>query len=142
MTDAATTPLLPSLPEPTTSRLQPDTTRRLLHHLYHVRRSGRVLLSSRRKHFLVMSMVALDVVALLANIFIQLIACEMHQRDEPWVQDLTDTLERLGLLLSSLFMVELGACLFSFGMRYVGKEEKTIMSPLPPSSRRETQCIT
>ncbi|KAG5993683.1 hypothetical protein E4U43_003420 [Claviceps pusilla] len=119
MTDAATTPLLPSLPEPTTSRLQPDTTRRLLHHLHHVRRSGRVLLSSRRKHFLVMSMVALDVVALLANIFIQLIACEMHQRDEPWVQDLTDTLERLGLLLSSLFMVELGACLFSFGMSYL-----------------------
>ncbi|KAG6006585.1 hypothetical protein E4U21_006883 [Claviceps maximensis] len=122
MTDTTTTPLLPPLPEPImprSSRLQPDPTRRLLHHLHHVRRIGRVLLSSRRKHFLVMSMVALDVVALLANIFIQLIACEMHQRNEPWVHDVTNTLERLGLLLSSLFMVELGACLFSFGISYL-----------------------
>ncbi|KAG5949098.1 hypothetical protein E4U53_006031 [Claviceps sorghi] len=66
-----------------------------------------------------MSMVALDVAALLANIFIQLIACEMHQRDEPWVRALTGSLEGLGLVLSSLFMVELGACLFSFGLSYL-----------------------
>ncbi|KAG5982606.1 hypothetical protein E4U55_001673 [Claviceps digitariae] len=119
MADITTTPLLPPLPEPTISRLEPDTTDRLLHHFHHVRRTGRVLLSSRRKHFLVMSMVAVDVAALLANIFIQLIACELHQRDEPWVQDLTGSLERVGLLLSSLFMLELGACLFSFGPSYL-----------------------
>ncbi|KAG5925675.1 hypothetical protein E4U42_004061 [Claviceps africana] len=118
MSDAAT-PLLPPPPDATISGLQPGTTRRLLHHLHRVRRRGRVLLSSRRKHFLVMSMVALDVTALLANIFIQLIACEMHQRDEPWVRALTGSLETLGLVLSSLFMVELGGCLFSFGLSYL-----------------------
>lgn len=79
---------------------------------------GRVL-ASRRKHFLVMGIVALDVAALLANVFIQLIACEMHQADEPWVQNITRGLETLGLIFSCLFMVELGACLFAFGFRYV-----------------------
>ncbi|KAG6039837.1 hypothetical protein E4U41_002040 [Claviceps citrina] len=117
MSDPAIAPLLPPPAEPMPS-LEPDTSR-LLHHTEHVRHSGRVLLSSRRKHFLVMSLVALDVMALLANIFIKLIACEMHENDEEWVKALTNGLERLGLLFSSLFMVELAACLFSFGIRYL-----------------------
>ena len=65
-----------------------------------------------------MAVVALDVVALLANVFIQLIACEMHQADEPWVLNVSRGLETIGLIFSSLFMVELGACLFSFGFGY------------------------
>lgn len=77
----------------------------------------RRFLASRRKHFLVMAVVALDVTALLANVFIQLIACEMHQSDEPWVQTITRSLETLGLFFSCLFMVELGACLFAFGFK-------------------------
>lgn len=64
-----------------------------------------------------MAVVALDVTALLANVFIQLIACEMHQSDEPWVQTITRSLETLGLFFSCLFMVELGACLFAFGFK-------------------------
>jgi hypothetical protein len=67
-----------------------------------------------------MSLVAVDVVALLANIFIKLIACEMHQdEDEPWVRILLETLEGIGLVISSLFMIELMACFFSFGSRRV-----------------------
>lgn len=66
-----------------------------------------------------MGVVALDVAALLANVFIKLIACEMHQADEPWVLNITKGLETLGLIFSCLFMVELGACLFAFGFRYV-----------------------
>lgn len=81
------------------------------------RRRGRRLLDSRHKHFLVMAVVALDVVALLANVFIRLIACEMHQRREPWVLAVTEGLELAGLFFSSLFMLELAACLFSFGPR-------------------------
>ncbi|KAG6322917.1 hypothetical protein E4U22_007772 [Claviceps purpurea] len=120
MSDAATAPLLPPLPEPeSTSSLEPGPSRRLLHAFQHVRRSGRVLLSSRRKHFLVMSIVALDVMALLANIFVQLIACEMHQNDEEWVKNLSKSLESLGLIFSTLFLVELAACLFSFGISYL-----------------------
>lgn len=64
-----------------------------------------------------MVIVVLDVVALLANIFIQLIACELHQLDAPWVQKSREGLANAGLVFSSLFMVELLACLYSFGIR-------------------------
>lgn len=64
-----------------------------------------------------MGIVALDVAALLANIFIQLIACEMDEKDEPWVEDVTESLEIAGLVFSSLFLLELVACLFAFGPR-------------------------
>lgn len=63
-----------------------------------------------------MFIVMLDVMALLANVFIQLIACEMHQSDEEWVVQIRETLETAALVFSSLFMVELAACLFSFGL--------------------------
>jgi uncharacterized membrane protein len=65
-----------------------------------------------------MLIVALDVMALLANVFIQLIACEMHQKNEEWVQGIILGLETAGLVFSSLFMIELAACLFSFGFEY------------------------
>jgi hypothetical protein len=65
-----------------------------------------------------MTFVAFDVTALLANVFIQLIACEMHQLDEPWVQGLTSALEIAGLVFSTFFILELAACLFAFGPRY------------------------
>lgn len=120
MADPAIAPLLPPLDEPTSlSSLEPDATRRLLHNFRRVRRHGRVLLSSRKKHFLVLFIVALDVMALLANIFLELIACEMHRDNEPWVKRVTSELENLGFLSSTLFMVELAACFFSFGIRYV-----------------------
>ncbi|KAL7802615.1 hypothetical protein V8C43DRAFT_300766 [Trichoderma afarasin] len=83
------------------------------------RRTSQRLLESRTKHFVVMGIVALDVAALLANVFIQLIACEMHQNDEPWVEQLTEGLEITGLVFSSLFLIELGASLFAFGLRFL-----------------------
>ncbi|KAL7938961.1 hypothetical protein V8C35DRAFT_276178 [Trichoderma chlorosporum] len=83
------------------------------------RRSSQRLLESRTKHFVIMGIVALDVTALLANVFIQLIACEMHQNDEPWVDQLTEGLEIAGLVFSSLFLLELVACLFAFGLRFL-----------------------
>lgn len=64
-----------------------------------------------------MTIVVLDVVSLLANIFLQLIACEMDQLDEPWVQDWKQRLSRAGLVFSCVFMAELLACFFSFGIR-------------------------
>lgn len=100
------------------SSLEPDITRRALRHLHHVRRKGRVILSSRKKHYLIMLAVTLDVMTLLANVFIKLIACEMHQNDEEWVKTVVEDLELLGLVFSSLFVLELAACLFSFGLRY------------------------
>jgi hypothetical protein len=88
-------------------------------HVEDYREGGRRVLASRKKHFLIMAIVVLDVAALLANVFIQLIACEMDQRDEPWVEQVSEALEITGLVCSCLFIVELGACLFSFGFRCV-----------------------
>ncbi|EHK16605.1 uncharacterized protein TRIVIDRAFT_40841 [Trichoderma virens Gv29-8] len=99
----------------TPSRQSPSVSRRW----QRWRRSSQRLLESRTKHFVVMSIVALDVAALLANVFIQLIACEMHQNDEPWVEQLTESLEIAGLVFSSLFLLELVACLFAFGLRFL-----------------------
>lgn len=75
----------------------------------------RRMLISRNKHFLVMAVVTLDVVGLLANVFIKLIACEMHQDDEPWVEQVSSVIETFSLIFSSFFMLELAACLFAFG---------------------------
>ncbi|KAL6866034.1 hypothetical protein ACO1O0_002134 [Amphichorda felina] len=80
-----------------------------------LRARGRRLLSSRSKHYLIMGLVALDVAALLLNVFIQLIACDMGQRKEPWVEEASRGLEIAGLVFSCLFMAELIASLLSFG---------------------------
>ncbi|POR38003.1 Uncharacterized protein TPAR_01798 [Tolypocladium paradoxum] len=117
----ASAPLLPQSHDGGSASQRPPSAlgARLVQHVSRYRRTGRQLLASRRKHFLVMAVVTLDVAALLANVFIQLIACEMHQRDEPWVHRVTEGLESVGLLFSSLFMLELAACLFSFGFGYL-----------------------
>lgn len=92
------------------------------------RARGRHIMSSRSKHYIVMTMVVLDVAAALLNVFIQLIACEMHQREEPWVEELSETLEVAGLVFSCLFMIELLASLLAFGPRSV--------SPIPDTVTR------
>ncbi|KAM3501534.1 hypothetical protein MY10362_005483 [Beauveria mimosiformis] len=86
------------------------------------RRTWARALASRRKHFLVMGIVALDVTTLLANIFLQLIACETQQADEPWVGTATTLLEVVGLVFSTAFMLELAACLCAFGWGYLSNK--------------------
>ncbi|KAM0287236.1 hypothetical protein ACHAQH_000550 [Verticillium albo-atrum] len=83
----------------------------------------RHLLSSRKKHFVVLALVALDVAALLANIFIELVECD--RRDEklerqPWAIDTRDALTTAGLVFSSLFLLELILCIVAFGIDYLG----------------------
>lgn len=68
-----------------------------------------------------MGLVALDVAALLLNVFIQLIACDMDQREEPWVKQVSRVLETAGLVFSCLFMAELIVSLLSFGSRLVSQ---------------------
>ncbi|KAL6896044.1 hypothetical protein HDV57DRAFT_481137 [Trichoderma longibrachiatum] len=101
------------------SQLSPSSPPSRTRYWRQCRKSSRRFLESRTKHFAVMSVVALDVAALLANVFIQLIACEMHQNDEPWVERVTEGLEIAGLVFSSLFLLELFACLFAFGPSYL-----------------------
>lgn len=80
------------------------------------RAGGRQLLASRKKHYVVMGLVVIDVAALLLNIVIQLIACEMGMSTKPWVENSNFALETLGLVISCLFMAELVSCLFCFGL--------------------------
>ncbi|RDA87151.1 hypothetical protein CP532_4255 [Ophiocordyceps camponoti-leonardi (nom. inval.)] len=80
--------------------------------------AGRAL-ASRRKHYVIMAIVCLDVFALLVEVFIRLIACETHQSREPWVVVVISVLGTLGLVISCLFMVELAACLIVYGFGYL-----------------------
>ena len=112
-------PLLPQTREDDHGSSAPESQQhKAIRRFHRYRKTGRRLLESRRKHFLIMAVVVLDVVALLANVFIQLIACEMDQRDEDWVDTVSEALEITGLVCSSLFLLELLACLVSFGFRY------------------------
>lgn len=85
----------------------------------HYRNVAQNVLGARKKHYIIMAIVILDVAALLANVFIQLIACEMGKRDEDWVETVSEALELAGLVCSSLFMIELLASLFAFGLEFV-----------------------
>lgn len=116
--DATTTPLLATASDSPEHNEQSISSRRWAHSVAAFHQDFRLLLTSRTKHFIIMTTVALDVAILLANIFIQLIACQMHQDDELWVKKLVSGIEAVGLLFSCIFMVELIASLFSFGLRY------------------------
>lgn len=114
MDDELHTLLLNRTPSP---RRQGFSRNSLIRFVENQRSIGRAVLSSHKKHYVVMLIVLLDVVALLANVFIQLIACELHELNKPWVQKWKQVLEHAGLVFSSLFMVELLWCFFSFGVR-------------------------
>jgi voltage-gated hydrogen channel 1 len=81
------------------------------------RQGAQVLLVSKKKHYVVLGIVALDVAALLTNIFLELIACDTGIKSEPWVADVNDGLKTAGLVFSSLFLVELLLCIVAFGFR-------------------------
>jgi voltage-gated hydrogen channel 1 len=77
------------------------------------------LLSSRKKHYFILGLVAVDVAVLLANIFIELVACNTKREGEPWVSQLRSGLTIAGLVFSSVFLLELLLCLVAFGFRFV-----------------------
>ncbi|EXF80946.1 uncharacterized protein BDZ83DRAFT_746954 [Colletotrichum acutatum] len=76
------------------------------------------VLASRKKHYAVLALVSLDVAALMANIFVELVACDMKREDEPWVKNTREGLTIAGLVFSSLFLIELVLCVIAFGWRY------------------------
>ncbi|KAF3353493.1 hypothetical protein VD0004_g8050 [Verticillium dahliae] len=80
------------------------------------------LLSSRRKHMVVLILVALDVAALLANIFIELVECDRRNEKlqrPAWTGNARQTLTTAGLVFSSLFLLELVFCIVAFGLKYL-----------------------
>ncbi|CRK24665.1 hypothetical protein BN1723_003191 [Verticillium longisporum] len=82
------------------------------------------LLSSRRKHMVVLILVALDVAALLANIFIELVECDRRNEKlqrPAWTGNARQALTTAGLVFSSLFLflLELVLCIVAFGLKYL-----------------------
>ncbi|KAF9882144.1 hypothetical protein CkaCkLH20_00180 [Colletotrichum karsti] len=90
----------------------------LRRHLTESRTSLKDVLGSRAKHYVVLALVSLDVATLLANIFVELVACDMKREDEPWVRTTRQGLTTAGLVFSCLFMAELILCVVAFGLRY------------------------
>lgn len=79
------------------------------------RTQARKYLSSKQNHYAIMGLVALDVLGILIDIFITLIACDTGQRDEDWVNTVNDSFQLAGLVFSSLFLIELGLSVWAFG---------------------------
>ncbi|KAL0942424.1 uncharacterized protein CTRU02_200310 [Colletotrichum truncatum] len=90
----------------------------LRRHLTESRTSLKDILASRKKHFVVLALVSLDVATLMANIFVELVACDMKREDEPWVRNTRRGLTTAGLVFSCVFLVELILSVFAFGLRY------------------------
>lgn len=81
------------------------------------RDQARRFLNSKQKHYMIMGLVALDVAGILTDIFVALISCDKHEQDEDWVSDIRDPLQLTGLVISCLFLAELGASVWAFGLR-------------------------
>jgi hypothetical protein len=93
------------------------------------RSQARALLSSRAKHYFVLALVALDVGAILADLFIALVACDLRGKpgggeeegggDPEWAAQAREVLHALALAFSAAFVAELGVTVWAFGWRYV-----------------------
>ncbi|KAK3682141.1 hypothetical protein B0T22DRAFT_470417 [Podospora appendiculata] len=80
------------------------------------RRQARALLSSRAKHYVILAFVTVDVAAILADIFIGLITCDLGLEKETWVEEAKEALYFVGLTFSCLFLVELAVTVWAFGL--------------------------
>ncbi|KAK3935902.1 hypothetical protein QBC46DRAFT_396431 [Diplogelasinospora grovesii] len=84
----------------------------------HHRTQTKQFLASKTKHYIILGLVALDVAGILADIFIALISCDLGESEEPWVESSRDALHVVGLIFSSLFLVELGLSIWAYGIRF------------------------
>ncbi|KAK4164475.1 hypothetical protein QBC43DRAFT_317534 [Cladorrhinum sp. PSN259] len=83
------------------------------------RQKTRELLSSKYKHYFVVTLVSLDVTAILAEIFVTLVACDLHlPADRGWVHVTKEILHPFALVLTYLFMAELGTSIWAFGLQF------------------------
>jgi len=80
------------------------------------REKSKAYLSSTRKHYLILGLVSLDVVAILTDILVSLVACDLGTEDEPWVGDVQEATKICGLVFSCLFLAELIVTIWAFGV--------------------------
>ncbi|KAK0616281.1 hypothetical protein B0T14DRAFT_397812, partial [Immersiella caudata] len=77
----------------------------------------RSFLRTKTKHYIVMGLVAFDVMVILADVFVALIACDMHIPNEgTWVQHTREGLHVTAAVFSGLFLVELIVTVWAFGV--------------------------
>ncbi|KIH86803.1 ion transporter [Sporothrix brasiliensis 5110] len=79
------------------------------------RRRSQHYLASKQKHYLILTLVGLDVVAILTEILVSLVTCETGTEDQPWVDPVLEATKIIGLVISSLFLAELLSSLWAFG---------------------------
>ncbi|KAK5661680.1 hypothetical protein OQA88_9780 [Cercophora sp. LCS_1] len=84
----------------------------------HLKRQAESFLGSNTKHYIVLSLVVLDVGAILADIFIALVACDLHLEGEEWVLRTREGLHIVTLVFSSLFLVELLVTVWAYGRSF------------------------
>ncbi|KAI1428565.1 hypothetical protein F5Y12DRAFT_670326 [Xylaria sp. FL1777] len=82
------------------------------------REQTRRFFSSRAKHWIILTLILLDVAGILAEIFIALITCELHRQDEGWVAPTQRGLTIFALTMSCVFMVELALSIFADGIKF------------------------
>jgi len=80
------------------------------------RKRAQDYLASKQKHYLVLGLVTLDVLAILTDILVSLVTCDTGSGDEPWVEDVRDATKICGIVISCLFLVELMMCIWAFGI--------------------------
>ena len=81
----------------------------------HWRSRSQRYLESKQKHCLILGLVGLDVVAILTEILVSLVTCETGTQGEPWVAAVLEAAKMSGLVISSLFLVELLSSTWAFG---------------------------
>ena len=78
----------------------------------------KAFLSSRYQHYLVLSLVACDLLGIFADILIELYQCDFSTASPRW-NDIKNGLGIAGLVFSCLFMLELLLSVWVFGWRWV-----------------------
>lgn len=82
----------------------------------HRRQQARDVLSSHFKHYFIVALVSLDVTAILAEIFVTLVACDLEQKDAAWTEIAREVLHPTALVLTCLFVAELSLSVWAFGL--------------------------
>ncbi|KAH6674477.1 hypothetical protein B0J14DRAFT_666259 [Halenospora varia] len=75
-------------------------------------------LISKYQHYVVLSLVSLDLLSIFADIIINLYQCDKGEKASPKWDDVRQGLGVAGLVFSCMFMVELVGSVWAFGFRY------------------------
>ncbi|KAF2142330.1 uncharacterized protein K452DRAFT_248962 [Aplosporella prunicola CBS 121167] len=81
------------------------------------RRKTQHFLTSKFGHYAILSLVVLDVSCIIADFVIELFTCEKKGPNSRWNEAL-DALGWVSLVFSCLFMIELLAAIWAFGLQY------------------------